>query len=148
MTISTSAAAKAACEMRDWQISNLELQKILYVAHMVHLGRHGQPLLPETFEAWDYGPVIPSLYHQAKMFGAEPVRDVFYGVKVPDGGAELETIREVVQFLAPMTPGQLVDLTHWGDGAWAKHYRPGVRHIPIPNPDVQNEFRARQADAQ
>lgn len=144
MAITTPTAAKAVCELRGWQVSNLALQKILYIAHMVHLGRHNVPLVPDTFEAWDYGPVIPSLYHQVKMFGAEPVKDVFYLAGRVPSGLELQTLSEVVSFLAPMTPGQMVSMTHWDDGAWAKFYRPGARGVSIPNEAIANEFRARQ----
>lgn len=147
MAITPSLAAKAVCEMRGWNVSNLALQKILYVAHMVHLGRHGEarPLVLETFEAWNYGPVLPSLYRTLRMFGASPVQDVFIGAGSPrEGSAELTTLREVNEFLAPLSPGQLVDMTHWQEGAWAKHYRPGVMHVPIPNHAIAEEFRARQ----
>lgn len=147
MAISTPTAAKAVCEMRGWSVSNLALQKILYVAHMVHLGRTQKPLLPEIFEAWDYGPVIPSLYHQVKMFGAGPVQDVFYGARELPEGEEKANLIEVVNFLAPMSPGQLVKMTHWDDGAWAKFYKPGVRGLAIPNEAIFDEFRARQAAA-
>ena len=147
MAISTPAAARAVCELRDWQVSNLALQKILYVAQMVHLGRHELPLLPESFEPWDYGPVIPSLYRQVRMFGAQPVKDVFYGVRPIPEGAEKATLSEVVPFLASFTPGQLVNLTHWQNGAWAKFYRPSTRGISIPNQAIADEFRARQQSA-
>lgn len=147
MTISTPAAARAVCELRDWQVSNLALQKILYVAHMVHLGRNGTPLLPESFEAWDYGPVLPSLYRQVRMFGAQPVKDVFYDARPLPEGAEKATLKEVVPFLSSFTPGQLVNLTHWQNGAWAKVYRPNMRGIIIPNEAIADEFRARQRAA-
>ena len=38
---------------------------------------------------------------------------------------------------------QLVAITHWQKGAWAKHYRPEVRHCIIPNSDILKEYRAR-----
>ncbi len=143
MALSTSAAAKAACELRGWNVSNLEIQKILYIAHMIHLGEHGVPLVNEIFQAWDYGPVLPSLYRALAMFGAEPVKDVFYRTGSSEGTPERATMDRVVPFLARLTPGQLIDVTHWPHGAWAKVYRPGVRGIPIPNSLVKHEYSAR-----
>lgn len=142
--LTTASAAKTVCAMRGWTLSNLALQKVLYVSHMVHVGRYGAPLVAETFEAWDYGPVLPSLYRQVAMFGADPVKDVFYMAKEAPEGPERQTLDEVNRFLAPMTPGQLVGMTHWKQGAWAAVYRPGVRHIPISNELVADEYRARQ----
>ncbi|WP_158922985.1 type II toxin-antitoxin system antitoxin SocA domain-containing protein [Acidisphaera sp. S103] len=77
MAISTASAAATACKLRNRQLSNLALQKVLYIAHMVHLGRCKDPLVDERFQAWDYGPVLPSLYRPVRMFGSEPVRDIF-----------------------------------------------------------------------
>lgn len=130
--------------MRGWSLSNLALQKTLYIANMIYLGRNGSSLIPEGFEAWDYGPVLPGLYGQCAMFGAKPVKDVFYfTTELPS--AEQGFLKGVVDYLAPMTPGQLVGITHWPKGAWAKVYKPGARHTPIPNSLIADEYRDRQA---
>ena len=73
MTITAQSAASRACCRSGWSLSNLELQKILYVGQMLYLGRYNEPLVNEVFEAWDYGPVLPTIYHSAKMFGRSPV---------------------------------------------------------------------------
>ena len=126
-------------------MSNLELQKILYLAHMFHLGRTGQPLVFERFEAWDYGPVIPDLYHRVKGFGNGPVRNVFHWVPAVPPGPEYDTIRESADATRHTSPSRLVAITHWDRGAWAQCYRPGVAGISIPNDLIAAEYRAREA---
>jgi uncharacterized phage-associated protein len=42
MSIPAYSAARYICARGDWRVTNLALQKILYLAHMVHLGRTGQ----------------------------------------------------------------------------------------------------------
>jgi uncharacterized phage-associated protein len=143
VTLSTPTAAKAAGEARDWTLSNLELQKLLYVAHMIYLGRSGEPLVMELFEAWDYGPVLPTLYHQIKMFGKNPVKDVFYFRDPDPASDEVKTIREVAEFLAPKPVSELISITHWPKGAWAKHYQRGAQNVVIPNEDILQEYRDR-----
>ena len=145
MAISALSAARALCELRDWKLSNLELQKIRYLAHMFHMGeRDGAPLVNESFEAWDYGPVIPKLYHHVKGFGSEPVRNVFHWVpEMPLIAPEYETLREAAKATAGMRPGRLVSITHWDGGAWATHYQPGTRGIVIPNDAILKEYRER-----
>ena len=54
-------------------ISNLKLQKLLYYAQGFHLVIYGEPLFPETIEAWAHGPVVTSVYHQYKEYGSEPI---------------------------------------------------------------------------
>lgn len=58
----------------DSSITNLKLQKIVYIAHGVHLARTEKPLLMEQVECWKFGPVIGDLYHQFKHYGAGEIR--------------------------------------------------------------------------
>lgn len=142
MSIATEAAAKRACARANWQLTNLQLQKILYVAHMVTLGKLGKPLLREQFEAWDYGPVLPTLYNRAKMFGRNAVQDIFL-IDVDGHPEAVGILDSVVDRLKSWSPGQLVAYTHEPVGAWAKHYSVGKRGVIIPNEDISDEFRRR-----
>lgn len=45
-------------------ISNMKLQKMLYYMQGFHLAYFGTPLFDEEIEAWQYGPVVPSVYEQ------------------------------------------------------------------------------------
>lgn len=51
----------------------MKLVKLVYLSHGWHLGVYGVPLLDENAEAWQYGPVVPSVYHAAKHFGKRPI---------------------------------------------------------------------------
>ncbi|TVR79087.1 MAG: DUF4065 domain-containing protein [Rhodospirillales bacterium] len=122
-------------------MSNLQFNKILYIAHMVHLGPHGVPLVDGRFEAWDYGPVHPTLYHHAKVFGSSPVGNIFHSVGEIPPGPEAETLDAALESLRNARPGQLVAMTHRGDGAWARHYVPRQRNTIIPDADILAEYR-------
>ena len=80
MTISVLEAAKYLGGRSRWSLSNLKMQKLIYIAHMFHLGIYKKELVHRFFEAWDYGPVHPDLYHYAKVFGADPVDNIFYSI--------------------------------------------------------------------
>ncbi|MCF6322976.1 MAG: DUF4065 domain-containing protein [Gammaproteobacteria bacterium] len=142
MTISSLSAAKALCELSEWKFSNLVVQKILYIAHMVHLGKYdGSPLVDESFEAWDYGPVLPTVYRRAKPFGANPVKNVFRGISNTTDGTELAILTEAVNKLSNSRPGDLVAMTHRDGGAWARFYNPQVKGIIIPNSAIIDEYK-------
>lgn len=146
MALNPLVAAKRVCELRDWSASNLEINKILYLAQMVFLGRNNgrEPLVSENFEAWDYGPVLPSVYYRAKAFGKQPVQNVFRFL--PDAtGEEAAIIAEAVESVRGKTPGQLVAITHWEKGAWATYYKAGSKSIVIPNDAILEEYRKRAA---
>lgn len=143
MAVNALQAAKYLCEASGWKLSNLALQKILYIAHMLHLGETGEPLINGRFEAWDYGPVDPSVYRHVKMFGADPIQNVFHRVADITEGSELKALDDVLSAFGDAAPGKLVAITHWADGAWAKYYQPGVRGVGIPNEAILCEFKDR-----
>lgn len=140
MAISVESAARRICEIGSWTITNLALQKTLYLTHMYHLGFYGEPLVHDAFEAWDYGPVVPSLYRRVAMFGAKPIQDIFRPDDCLPGSTETSTIESVVPGLVKRPAAELVSMTHWAQGAWAKNYRPGLRGIVIPDMDIMDEF--------
>lgn len=143
MSITPFAAARCICDAGDWQVTNLKLQKILYLAHMIYMGEHnGEPLVNGNFEAWDYGPVQPDVYRKAKIFGARPIQDVFWEA-APSGSEEIRVLNDVSDFLLGKSPAELVAITHWDGGAWAKNYVSGRRGIVIPSADIIAEYNAR-----
>ena len=71
MTIAYGDAAHRLGVNSGWSLSNLQLQKILFMADMNFVGQGKGRLIDEDFEAWDYGPVLPSLYRECKPFGAK-----------------------------------------------------------------------------
>ena len=53
----------------DELISNLKLQKLLYYAQGCVLAITGNILFNDDIEAWEHGPVVPTIYHLYKTFG-------------------------------------------------------------------------------
>ena len=149
MAARMSSVAKYICEKSDWSVSNLQLQKLMYLAQMIHMGRHnGARLFEAGFEAWDYGPVIPDLYHKLKGYGADAVPSIFdnaLAFKADDSRRQL--MSDVCEKFLKFDAGQLVEITHWENGAWAKHYVPKARHIRIPDSDIWDEYKSRQSSA-
>ena len=44
----------------------MQLLKLSYIAHGFHLGDCSSPLCNESVEAWQYGPVFPSIFNEFK----------------------------------------------------------------------------------
>lgn len=137
-------AAKHACEASGWSLTNLQLQKILYLAHMVHLGQTGEPLVnDEFFEAWAYGPVLPSVYHHVSGFGSRPIANIFATVAPSRKWRQVESIEEAVDQFADVEPFRLVEILHDDRSAWNIHYNPQDRGVIIPDEDIIDEYRNR-----
>ena len=145
MSISVLSAAKYIGEFSDWSKTNLELQKIIYIAHMLHLGEYKVSLVNGHFQAWNLGPVHPVLYQKLKIFGDKPVENIFRSVAdLGSDQPEAKTLELTFNSVSEFSGSRLVAITHWVDGAWAKNYEPDARGIIIPNDDIIDEYRKRQ----
>lgn len=140
--LSIDEAAKKVCILGDWKVTNLKLQKILYILQVGFLGHEKLLLIDGEFEAWDYGPVLPELYHKVKRFGADNIKDIFYGVEEIKGTKEaefLETACDQWQLLK-LKSFQLVEITHRSNGAWAAAYTRRDINPIIKEEDMPKEY--------
>lgn len=73
-------------EKHDAKLSPLKLQKLVYISHGWHLAIEGQNLVSDEFaEAWQYGPVFPSLYHEFKGAGKGAITSPATDLEIGDG---------------------------------------------------------------
>ena len=144
MSVSVLSAAKYIGELSDWSKTNLELQKILYIAHMIHLGEKDVPLIKESFEAWVFGPVVPELYHRAKVFGSEPVQNIFKDApSLEKESPEAKTLSSIYVWARDFSASKLFAIAHWSEGAWMKRYSRATPNKVIQDEDILNEFNKR-----
>lgn len=61
---------------KDYSISNLKLQKLLYFIQVYFLVKHGKECFGSTIEAWAFGPVVPEAYREFKRFGGGEIPPV------------------------------------------------------------------------
>jgi len=139
--------ARTLGQLSGWSLSNLEMQKIAYIAEMLHLGRNGVPLIAEEWQAWDYGPVQPDLYHRLKVYGNGKVRDIFAAPPLMPNSSALKSVEDAYSLMRNMRPGQMVNVTHRGGGAWANFYQAGRRGVTIPKSEIRREYSTLINDA-
>ncbi len=58
---------------RGEKLTQMKLQRLVYLAHGWQLGLTGSPLLNEAIQAWSYGPVVRSLYKAFEDAGDGPI---------------------------------------------------------------------------
>lgn len=56
------------------EVSSMKLQRLLYFVASDYAKSFKGSLLGEQFQAWDYGPVVRSVYEQFRCFGGSPIR--------------------------------------------------------------------------
>ena len=91
------------CKNSGWNTSNLALQKLLYISQVFSLGQRDKILFKDKIEAWDYGPVIPKVYHKFKLFYKSPIpQSVFPWMPVSLISAEE---KQFIQYMSDLTNG-------------------------------------------
>ena len=139
-------------------LTQMKLHKLLFYAHGWHLGFKGRPLIDETFEAWTYGPVVPSIRAEFRSFGSRPIDVPAYMLSPLDGrfepvppvdgadGFSGELLERVWKVYKGFSASQLSALTHKPDSPWTQAragYTGVVRFPPIPNSLIQKHFKQR-----
>ena len=121
----------------DINITNLSLNKLVYFAQVESLRSLGRPLFSDSVEAWDYGPVEPSVYHAFKHNGRSVIHEPSAaGDCVQDASSEAVTIvDEVAEKYGSLTAFDLVEISHRRGGAWRNKYARG-RNTEITIGDI------------
>lgn len=71
-------------------LSNLDLQRVLYIAWRTCYVESGERLFGEPFEAWSMGPVVPSAYYEYWTWMASPIFiSKGPGVRIDEGTSDL-----------------------------------------------------------
>lgn len=111
----------------NWDLTNLKLQKLAYFAQGLCLAQYNKRLFKERIEAWPYGPLIPRLYGQLRVYGSSvvtsPLADV---VPITVNSDEGQTIIEIMDAFAHKAASELVNISHLSQSPWAKVWRSGL----------------------
>lgn len=109
------------CMEQGYSVTNLKLQKLLYFIQADFLVDTGSPCFNEEIEAWDFGPVVPEVYHEYKYFGNS---NIVLSDRVPPFINERDEnrIREMVDEGTRYSASDLVRITH-NQAPWRNAYR-------------------------
>jgi len=146
-------------------LTQMQLQKLMYFAHGWTLALQNAPLIKEPAEAWQYGPVFPSVYHGFKQYGRgqlpngvdalmqEPMRDSVTGniqfkslIPNPQDATTQQLLEEVWGKYASFSGEQLSNMTHYDtpENPWkityAKALEKQMTSVDIPNTFIKRYF--------
>jgi uncharacterized phage-associated protein len=102
-------------------LSNLKLQKLVYYAQGCHLALFGKPLIEESIEAWEHGPVIPALYRRFRQHGAEPIPAPKNIDRAKYTKRVRELLDEVFKVYGQFSASKLRNMTH-AEPPWKEAY--------------------------
>jgi uncharacterized phage-associated protein len=138
----------------DGRVFNqIQLQKLVYIAHGWRLAISGQPLTGDRPEAWEFGPVYRRLADALARFGVDPVPHGLGRAESLEQAAistfnvsdldenERDVIVRIYQEYGRFSGSQLSNLTRRGSTPWKRIYADGSgKFRDIPHELVRAQF--------
>ena len=132
-------------------IDLLKLIKLCYFAHGFTLALTDNILINEYAEAWRFGPVFPSVFHEfkgqskithpAERFNLEKNQIEKWTSDFSE--KEKEILKNTNEKLSPLSGIDLSELTHKKDSPWDKAWEEGkrIRGFSISNEAIKADFK-------
>lgn len=159
MVIADYIVSNSIAQQYNHKVNNLELQKYLYFLNAQFLVERGEPLFNDEIEKWKFGPVIPTVYHEYKNFGAGSITSVseHENLQIVNGQVVVskhpsnfeiipedikDMINETVRKLSEIERFELVEITH-EHTEWKKdesRIMNGERHLKYSNEGIKEYF--------
>ncbi|WP_304164193.1 Panacea domain-containing protein [Lonsdalea britannica] len=127
-----NAFIKKALDGKLGDLTPMKLQKLMFFAQSWHLKLYDEPLIDDFFAKWQYGPVIPSLYHEVKRYGGGEIKKTISSIVDCDDEVTIVTpvvpktdrrtsmfIDKIISVYGPLRGTQLSYLTHQKGTAWS-----------------------------
>lgn len=134
------------------ELNQLQLHRIVYLAHGWHLGNTGKPLIRDEVQAWSLGPIIPAIYQEFKQFGGDPIDGRafefdFWRRENVDLTADFPPfvralLEKTWESVGGWTADELIDLTCEPGGPWFETFRtaPSPQPQAIPRDLIRRHF--------
>jgi uncharacterized phage-associated protein len=137
-------------------VTQLKLQKLVYIAHGWHLAIYDEHLIKEPVEAWEFGPVVRDLYSRAGDYGSDPISDRLDGtssrstpelLEIPSSDERTRNfLRSVWQTYREYSAVELTSITHKEDTPWYDTWerRGGKENKtdPIPSDTIKDHYKS------
>ncbi len=136
-----------------YPMDSQKLVALTYIAHGWHLGITGRPLLSESIEAWQAGPVVPSVYHQfasnaqsITSYATNYAEGDFFAPKIKNVDIQ-NVLSRVWKVYQEIDTNQLVDMckkrgTPWHT-TWVNRKPSDCIAIIIPNNTILSYYKLR-----
>lgn len=119
----------------------MKLQKLVFFVHAWSLALKGLSVVNEPPEAWQYGPVFSSLYHELKSYGSSDISTLLQEFNPATGQLAAlvpnhsdanfwPLFDKVWERYGQFNALQLSALTHESGGPWEHAYSQKMANIP------------------
>lgn len=118
---------------QDIEISNMSLQKLLFIANGLYLAKNGVPLIQEPIEVWPYGPVIKNVYLEFKEYGNSAIKKIPLSYSLNQNTELDKATDDVIEFALEVAKNlnaiQLSNWTHLPESPWTEAKKNNEKEI-------------------
>lgn len=129
-------------------VTQMKLQKLVYFAQGYHLAKYNEPLIKESFQAWMFGPVVPEIYQDFKLYGSKLITDTASFIPSEPGknkyllnNEAVDSITYTWDVLKDFSAMALSNWTHQPNTPWSNVYDPDQKSTPISNEEIKSYFQ-------
>jgi uncharacterized phage-associated protein len=147
MALSATAVANKFLDLaakRGKTLTPLQLIKLCYLAYGWSWELLNKRLFEEQPQAWQYGPVIPSIYHKVKQYRDQPIATMlpadWFGSNAALSPDEESLISKVYDAYSPYSGIQLSSMTHQPGAPWFVIWHSAGRNAPIPDDLIKQHY--------
>lgn len=137
-------------------VTHMKLQKLVFFLHAWSLALKGGSFVGERPEAWPYGPVFDTLYHELKSFGAGEINayltqmngntgELSAQIPVLTDGEFWGLLDQVWDRYSHFSAPQLSSLTHEAGSPWDKTRQ--AKAVIIKDDLVRDYYRSKITNA-
>lgn len=141
------------------EVKLMSLLKMIFYAHGWHLSMRDQPLVTQQFEAWEYGPVVRSVWEAFKGSGKngltaraqrlDVVTNSYLEVREPMTEEQENFLRQIFDAYCHVDAFDLSAATHADGSPWDKVWNApnGAINLgmKISNDEIRHWFLSQQA---
>lgn len=120
-------------------LTPLKLQKMLYFVYGLYWKQNKKQLFNESFYAWDYGPVVKTVYDQFKSYKSNTITspsEPDWESKIND--ADKESLNKLIDEVGGLKATELVSMSHLTE-PWQEAYR-DILNNEMPLVGIQRYF--------
>lgn len=126
------------CKTKGRPLTLMQIIKLVYLADGWSLALLEKPLSKHAPQAWQYGPVFPTVYRAFKRFQSKPIdspaADSTTGVMVSErfDDSEIALVKQVVDSYGKYHAFQLSEMMHKPGTPWTETFTKSGPYAEIP----------------
>ena len=114
----------------DNDLTKMKLIKLVYFAQALHLAKNKIALFDEEIQAWDYGPVIPSVFHEFSTYQREIIDKTTDSYDISCFTSEdIDFLTDIEINYGKFSAVELSRQSHVKGGPWERVYRKGLNAV-------------------